>query len=75
MDARAPSLVVELLTKREVEVLLLICDGKSSKEIAWNLGITFTTAVCHRARMMEKLDIHELASLVRYAIRKGYLVA
>ena len=57
------------LTPREREVLLLITQGHSSKAIAARLGISFKTVVSHRSRMMEKLDIHEAASLVRYAIR------
>ena len=49
----------------------LIGEGKSSKEIAALLGISIKTAESHRTRLMRKLDIHELASLVRYAIRRG----
>jgi two-component system response regulator NreC len=59
------------LTSRERQVLQLIGEGKSSKEIATLLGISVKTAESHRTRLMRKLDIHELASLVRYAIRRG----
>jgi DNA-binding NarL/FixJ family response regulator len=69
------SSVSEPLTKREMQVLLLICEGRSSKEIGANLGITFKTAVCHRSRLMQKLGVHEVASLVRYAVAQGMLVA
>jgi len=59
------------LTSRERQVLQLVGEGKSSKEIAVLLGISIKTAESHRTRLMGKLDIHELASLVRYAIRRG----
>ena len=59
------------LTSRERQVLQLVGEGKSSKEIAALLGISIKTAESHRTRLMRKLDIHELASLVRYAIRRG----
>jgi DNA-binding CsgD family transcriptional regulator len=59
------------LSKREHQVLTLIVDGKSSKEIAAELGISFKTAVTHRASIMSKLDVHEIASVVREAIRRG----
>ena len=59
------------LTSRERQILQLIGEGKSSEEIAVLLGISIKTAESHRTRLMGKLDIHELASLVRYAIRRG----
>ncbi len=59
------------LSKRERQVLTLIVAGKSSKEIAAELGISFRTAVTHRASIMGKLDVHEIASVVREAIRRG----
>jgi DNA-binding NarL/FixJ family response regulator len=59
------------LSKREQQVLCLIVAGKSSKEIAAELGISFKTAVTHRASIMSKLDVHEIASVVREAIRRG----
>ncbi len=59
------------LTEREREVLQLVAEGKSSKEIAENLGITWKTAESHRTHIMEKLAIHDIAGLVRYAIRHG----
>jgi len=63
------------LTAREKEVLRLIADGKTTKEVASQLNISVKTAESHRARMMEKLDIHETATLVRYAIRTGLVQA
>lgn len=59
------------LTLRERQVLQLIAERKSTKEIAGLLGVSVKTVESHRARMMEKLDIHEIAGLVRYAIRRG----
>jgi len=61
------------LSSREREVLQLIAEGKTTKEVAALLGVSVSTAESHRSRIMEKLDIHETASLVRYAIRKGLI--
>jgi DNA-binding NarL/FixJ family response regulator len=61
------------LTSRERQVLQLISEGKSTKDVACLLGISAKTAESHRARLMHKLDIHETASLVRYAIRRGLI--
>ena len=63
------------LSGREREVLQLIAEGKSMKEIASVLGISVKTVETHRMRLMGKLDIHETASLVRYAIRQGMIEA
>jgi len=59
------------LTMRERRVLQLIAEGKSTKDVASLLGISVKTAESHRTRLMQKLDIHETASLVRYAVRHG----
>lgn len=64
-------LPVDPITSREREVLQLIAEGKSTKDIASLLAISVKTADSHRSRLMRKLDIHEVASLVRYAVRKG----
>jgi two-component system, NarL family, response regulator NreC len=61
------------LTSRERQVLQLVGEGKSTKEIASLLTISIKTAESHRVRLMRKLGIHETASLVRYAIRRGLL--
>ena len=61
----------EPLSPRERQVLQLIAEGMTTKEIAATLFISFKTAESHRQRIMGKLDIHETASLVRYAIRSG----
>lgn len=67
-DRAAP----EELTLREREVLTLIAEGKSSREIAARLFISTRTAEHHRANIMRKLDVHNTAQLVRYAVQKGY---
>jgi DNA-binding NarL/FixJ family response regulator len=59
------------LTSRERQVVQLVGEGKSSKEAATLMGISMKTVESHRSRIMQKLDIHETASLVRYAIRHG----
>jgi DNA-binding NarL/FixJ family response regulator len=51
--------------------LQLIAEGKSTRDVAALLGVSQKTAETHRTRLMQKLDIHETASLVRYAIREG----
>lgn len=61
----------EPLSPREREFLQLIAEGKTTKEAAGLLGISVKTAESHRTRIMQKLNIHEIASLVRYAIRRG----
>jgi PAS domain S-box-containing protein len=61
------------LTERERQVLVLIADGKSTKEAASTLGISYKTADSHRSRILEKLGVHETASMVRYAIRAGLI--
>jgi len=68
---RSDGTQVQGLSKREHQVLTLIVAGKSSKEIAAELGISFKTAVTHRASIMSKLDVHEIASVVREAIHRG----
>jgi len=61
------------LSARERQVLQLVGEGHSTKKIAALLGISVKTADTHRTNMMEKLDIHQTAGLVRYAIRNGLI--
>jgi len=61
------------LTPRERQVLQLIAEGKTTKEAAIVLDVSAKTADTHRTNLMEKLDIHSTAGLVRYAIRRGLL--
>jgi RNA polymerase sigma factor (sigma-70 family) len=62
---------IERLTPRQREILQLIAEGSSTKEIAQRLNISAKTVEMHRAQLMERLGIHEVAGLVRYAIRIG----
>ncbi len=62
---------IELLTPRQREVLQLIAEGLSNKEIAHRLKLSVKTVETHRSELMERLDIHGTAGLVRYAIRVG----
>jgi two-component system, NarL family, response regulator NreC len=61
------------LTPREREVFHLVIEGKPSKEVSRVLGISVKTAENHRARLMDKLHVHNTAELVKYAARKGLL--
>ncbi len=61
------------LTPRERQILQLIAEGNTTKEVARLLNISFKTAESHRNHVMKKLDIHEVAGLVRYAIQQGLL--
>jgi two-component system response regulator NreC len=65
----------EVLTLRERQVLQLVAEGKSTKELAGILGISDRTGGSHRSRIMDKLEIHETAGLVRYAIRECLIEA
>ncbi|HEX7087747.1 MAG TPA: response regulator transcription factor [Vicinamibacterales bacterium] len=69
------ALPYEPLTARERQVLQLVAEGKTTKEVAVILGISVKTAESHRTRIMEKLDIHSTAGLVHYAIRRGLVAA
>lgn len=61
------------LTPREREVLQLLAEGKSSKEVAVELGLSVSTAETHRTNIMRKLDLHSVSDLVRYAVRNNII--
>jgi DNA-binding NarL/FixJ family response regulator len=61
------------LTHRQVEILRLIARGRASKEIAYELGLSPKTVDVHRARIMERLRLNDIASLTLYAVRKGLI--
>ncbi len=63
------------LTPRQREVLQLIAEGRTTQEIAKRLNVGIKTVETHRAQLMERLDIHEVAGLVRYAIRIGLVTS
>jgi DNA-binding NarL/FixJ family response regulator len=67
------STVEEELTSRQIQILRLIAHGKSTKEIAHSLGLSPKTVDVHRARIMDRLGIRDVASLTLYAVRKGLL--
>jgi DNA-binding NarL/FixJ family response regulator len=69
------SVADEPLSAREREVLQLLAEGKNMKQIGDLLGISNRTAETHRARIMDKLDIHDLPGLVRYAIKRGLIAS
>lgn len=62
---------LDALTPRQREILQLAAEGHSSKEIAQRLGLSFKTVEAHRAQLMQRLNLHDLASLVRFAVRTG----
>lgn len=68
---REPDDAFDRLTQREKQILQLIAEGNSNKEIAALLGLSVNTVAVHRANLMDALDLHRTAELVLYAIRKG----
>jgi DNA-binding NarL/FixJ family response regulator len=66
---------LEQLTSRQREILQSIAEGKNTKEIASDLDISFKTVESHRLQLMERLNIHDIPGLVRYAIRSGLVSA
>lgn len=63
--------VEDMLTERQLTVLTKLAQGKSAKEIGFEMGLSSKTIDVHRARIMERLGLHDVASLVRYAVRMG----
>ena len=64
---------IDLLTSREREVLQMLAEGKTNKEIAVVLNLSVYTVDAHRGRIMEKLNLHSINELVRFAVRKGLI--
>jgi DNA-binding NarL/FixJ family response regulator len=64
---------LDLLTSREREVLQMIAEGKTNKEIATSLNLSVYTVEAHRGRIMEKLNLHSTGELVRFAVRSGLI--
>lgn len=67
--------VAEQLTERQIEVLSRIAQGRSSKEIGFELGLSSKTVDVHRARIMQRLELRDVASMTRYAVRNGLVKA
>jgi Response regulator containing a CheY-like receiver domain and an HTH DNA-binding domain len=63
----------DLLTEREKEILQLLAEGKSNKDVAGILNLSTNTVETHRTRIMQKLDLHSTADIVLYAVRKGII--
>ena len=63
--------LAEVLTPRQREILQMVAEGKSTKEIAYRLGLSGKTVETHRTQIMQRLDIHDVPGLVRYAMRAG----
>jgi len=61
----------DLLTSRERQILQLLAEGQSNKDVANLLNLSPTTVICHRQHIFQKLDFHNVADLILYAIRKG----
>ncbi len=74
-SAPGKSTALEHLTPRQREILQLIAEGRSTKEIASDLSLSAKTVETHRSQLMERLDIYDVASLVRYAMRVGLIQA
>lgn len=63
------------LTTRQRQILRMIAEGKCGKEMAWELGISERTVEFHRTRLQERLDVHGIADLTRYAIEHRLITA
>ena len=66
---------LDVLTPRQREILQLVAEGHTSKDIALRLGLSIKTVEAHRAQIMERLDVHEITGLVRFAIRAGLVTS
>ena len=66
---------LDLLTPRQREILQLIAEGKGTRDIAETLHLSVKTVETHRAQLMDRLDIHDVAGLIRYALKKGLITA
>ena len=72
--AKVPETIRDRLTSREREIVQLLAEGKSSKEIASSLNLSVKTVETHRTNIMRKLDMHNVSELVRYAVRNQIIV-
>src|SRR5437868_8887554 len=74
LQARGLTDSYHLLTHREKEVLQLLAEGRSNKEVASELDLGLSTVETHRANLMQKLNLHNTAEIVLYAVRKGIII-
>ena len=70
-DGSLESVTLDGLTPRQREILQLVAEGRSTKDVAALLDLSIKTVETHRSQIMARLDIHDVAGLVRYAIRTG----
>ena len=68
---RSPVRADELLTPRQTEILRLVANGRTTKEIGRTLGISPKTVEFHRARLMQRIGVHDVTGLTRYAVQHG----
>ena len=73
-DPKSKESGINVLTRRERQILQLIAESNSTKKIAEKLDISVKTAENHRTNLMRKLDLHDIASLTRYAINNGLII-
>lgn len=73
MERRGVDDTYELLTDREREVLQLVAEGRTNKEVAGLLNVSLTTVETHRTHILQKLDLHSVPELILYAVRKGVI--
>jgi two-component system, NarL family, response regulator NreC len=73
LQARGLTDSFDLLTDREREVLQLLAEGRSNKEVATQLNVGVSTVETHRSNLMQKLNLHSTAEIVLYAVRKGII--
>jgi DNA-binding NarL/FixJ family response regulator len=65
--------LTERLSPRQSEILKLVAEGKSMKQIALGLGISVKTVEAHRTALMARIDVHDIAGLVRFAVKHGLI--
>jgi DNA-binding NarL/FixJ family response regulator len=73
--ATAPAVHADCLTDRQLQILTLLAEGRGAKQIAFQLGLSSKTVDTHRARIMERLGLNDVASLTRYAVRNRLVKA
>jgi DNA-binding CsgD family transcriptional regulator len=73
MERRGLEDSYDLLTGREREILQLVAEGRTNKEVASILNISLTTVETHRTHILQKLNLHSIPELILYAVRKGII--
>jgi DNA-binding NarL/FixJ family response regulator len=73
LESRGAEDTYELLTKREREILQLLAEGRTNKEVANMLNLSLYTVETHRTHILQKLNLHSVPELILYAVRKGII--